>query len=689
MTSALAEAITSHPLAQNAGWALAHSVWQGALVALAFAAANRLLSESSAQARYLAGCAALALLVALPVTTVLVSDSSRTPATRTLPAPSSLTATAGGSSSPTASAAERGRASIYSDTDLAEQPAGAVPFAAWAGARFESALPWLAILWAACVLLLAVRLAGGWARATRLGRTRRRTHDSFREWEQTLARLARRMRVNRAVRLCRSALVEVPTVVGWLRPVILMPMGALAGLTPAQVEALLAHELAHVRRHDYLVNLLQTVVETILFFHPAAWWISGRVRAEREHACDDLAVKTTGDVLLYARALAALEESRQGLRLSELALAANGGSLVTRIHRLVRPQPANAPRRPRAAAALATVVLCCAAVFAHAAVATQGKDAPRAFKAETSPRPASATGRRVAVTFVALPMVQTWYHPRAEKDTRKLLAALASRGIRSVGFVNAGQLYKDGEVNEEKVGLLRMWLDAGHELGSEGYAHPDLFKTPLEDYKRDILRGEELTGRMARERGKSLRYFSYPFLNVGPDRATKEAFERWTTARGMQLHKVTIDNWDWLYGKVYADARRAEDETKMQRVADEYVEYMDRTFEFYEKLSRDTLGYEPPQVLMLTANGLNCQKAEELLAMLERRGYSFVTLEEAMSDPAYRLPDTYTGEWGISWLQRWAMARGVEFRKEPYLSDWMAQFDTITKKWPPVEKKKK
>jgi hypothetical protein len=127
----------------------------------------------------------------------------------------------------------------------------------------------------------------------------------------------------------------------------------------------------------------------------------------------------------------------------------------------------------------------------------------------------------------------------------------------------------------------------------------------------------------------------------------------------------------------------------MRRVADEYVEYMGRAFEFYEQLSRDTLGYEPPQVLMLTANGLNCAKAEDLLAMLGRRGYEFVTLEEAMRDPAYRQPDGYTGPWGISWLQRWAMEKGRDFREEPYLSPWMAQFDTYTKKWPPVRNDKK
>jgi beta-lactamase regulating signal transducer with metallopeptidase domain/peptidoglycan/xylan/chitin deacetylase (PgdA/CDA1 family) len=684
LTAALLESLVAHPLAQAVGWGLAHSVWQGALVAAAFAAANRALRESSAQARYVAGCAALALLVALPITTALADDAPVKTAARLQTAPAPDAARGAETSGAHASVGERLMASVFFDGVGAEESVAAAVPALLSRARFERLLPWLALAWAACVLLLAARLAVGWAGAARLGRAAR-ARDRLLEWEPSLARLARRMKVNRAVRLCRSALVEVPTVVGWLRPVVLVPAGALAGLSPAQVEAVLAHELAHVRRYDYLVNLLQTLVETVLFFHPAAWWISGRVRAEREHACDDLAVGAVGDVLLYARALAALEESRQGLRATRLALAANGGSLVGRIQRLIRPQPV--ARSPRAPAALAALALTCAAVFAHAAAATHGKDAPRALKNESAPR-AAATGRRVAVTLVAVPMIHTWHHPRAERDTRKLLTALASRNIRAVGFVNAGRLYRDGQVSEEKVGLLRLWLDAGHELGSEGYAHLSLFKTPLEEYKRDVLRGEELTSRLAAERGARLRYFSYPFLNVGPDRAAKEAFGRWNAARGMQTHKVTIDNLDWLYGKVYADARREEDEAKMRRVADEYVEYMERAFEFYEQLSRETLGYEPPQVLMLTANALNCEKAGELLAMLERRGYSFVTLEEAMADAAYQLPDTYTGEWGISWLQRWAMARGREFRKEPYLSDWMAQFDAYTKKWPPVEKQK-
>jgi uncharacterized protein involved in exopolysaccharide biosynthesis len=150
---------------------------------------------------------------------------------------------------------------------------------------------------------------------------------------EVLNDLRRRLGVSRPVRLLKSALVEVPTVIGWLRPVILLPAVSLTGLTPGQLEALLAHELAHVRRLDYLVNAFQCLVETLMFYHPVAWWISRYVREERENCCDDLVIKVCGDRLAYARALATME----GLRgeLPELAFAASGGSLLNRIRRLL------------------------------------------------------------------------------------------------------------------------------------------------------------------------------------------------------------------------------------------------------------------------------------------------------------------------------------------------------------------
>jgi beta-lactamase regulating signal transducer with metallopeptidase domain len=685
-------ALIDNALLQNLGWTLVHSIWQLALVALALAVVLALLGDSSARARYCASCLALLAMLALPATTFLFAGTpDALPASLRRAGASNVVQLAHANS-----AAGDARAGVMSHAragELFDEENDGKPLRRWAVERVASLLPWLALAWATCVAALLARLAGGWLLNRRVRRAAGAAQTLL-GCQVALARLRGRLKVSRAVRLCRSAAVEVPTVIGWLRPVILVPACALAGLTHAQLEAVIAHELAHIRRHDYLLNLIQSFIETLLFYHPAVWWVSRRVRAAREHICDDLAVEATGDVLVYARALTALEQlRRQPTPISRLALAADGGSLMQRIQRLIKVQTASpssttstSTRAPLALAFVAALALASALVGAHGAGVAAGQ-AKRA--ADRGQAKSAGAQRRVAVTFVALPMVQTYDQRRAERDMRKLLASLSANDVRAIGFVNAAQLYRDGAVNEWRVGLLRAWLDAGMELGSEGFAHPNLYDTPLDTYERDVLHGEELTGQLARERGARLRYFSYPYLNVGASRETKDAFEKFLAARDMKVHKVTIDNLDWLFGKAYADARRDDDQERMRRIADEYVPYMERVFDFYEQLSRDTLGYEPPQVLMLTANALNCAKFDDLAAMMRRRGYQFVSLDEAMADRAYQQPDTYTGAWGISWLQRWAMAKGLEFRDEPYLSPYMEQFDTYTKKWQGIKVEQK
>jgi hypothetical protein len=175
---------------------------------------------------------------------------------------------------------------------------------------------------------------GGWIKAQQLKNWK--TTPAAERWQEMLIQLTRRLQISRTVRLCESIVAEVPTVIGWIRPVILVPVSAFVGLSPQQIEALLAHELAHIRRYDYFVNLLQTAIETLLFYHPAVWWVSRQVRTEREHCCDDIAVELCGNVLTYARALAELEELRGDTVMPQLAVAADGGgSLLKRIQRLV------------------------------------------------------------------------------------------------------------------------------------------------------------------------------------------------------------------------------------------------------------------------------------------------------------------------------------------------------------------
>jgi beta-lactamase regulating signal transducer with metallopeptidase domain len=200
------------------------------------------------------------------------------------------------------------------------------------GGRFlGQTAPLLAMAWLLGVVFFSARLTRScwWVRSLRI-----RDNEPLEEsWTETLNDLRGRLGVSRPVRLLKSALVEVPTVIGWFRPVILLPAATLSGLTPGQLEAILAHELAHVRRHDYVVNAFQCLVETLMFYHPVAWWISRCIREERENCCDDLVITVCGDHLAYARALTTME----GLRgeLPELAFAASGGSLLNRIRRLL------------------------------------------------------------------------------------------------------------------------------------------------------------------------------------------------------------------------------------------------------------------------------------------------------------------------------------------------------------------
>jgi beta-lactamase regulating signal transducer with metallopeptidase domain len=306
--------------------ALMHFLWQGALVGLAAWGVLSFLEKARPSTRYAVATAALLLLAALPFATLFQMAGGAPPPVQV---PVSI-----------------------APAPLAAAPAPSPVGGAVAPQTFGAALlPWILALWLAGVATLSLVQLGGLGRVRRLSRQGRPAGEET----QTLAReLGRRLGIHRAVTLLESAAVAVPAVVGWLRPVVLVPASTLAGLAPKQLEAILAHELAHVRRHDYLVNLFQAVVETLLFYHPAVWWVSARMRHERELCCDDLAVAVCGDRLGYARALVELEGLRGAA--PRLAMAASGGSLAGRVRRLVAA-PERSSRRPWAAGLLALALL--------------------------------------------------------------------------------------------------------------------------------------------------------------------------------------------------------------------------------------------------------------------------------------------------------------------------------------------
>ncbi len=288
---------TVHALAQ----ALGHFIWQGALLGLAAHLVGRTV-RPSANARYLLGVTCLAAMAAMPVATTayLLRGATSTLAVTAVPLP------AGG-----------GRASAMPIAQVSTSAS------LWA----PSAI--VVVVWLVGVSAFSLRLLGGWV-VTRRFVDRARGPVAV-DLQAAVERVSARLGLSRIVEVCESPAIVGPMLIGWIKPVVIVPTAALSNLSPGQVEALLAHELAHVRRHDYLVNLLQSAVETVLFYHPAVWLVSRQVRQAREECCDDLAVAVC-DRVVYVSALADLAALSAGPR---LALAATDGSLVARVRRLV------------------------------------------------------------------------------------------------------------------------------------------------------------------------------------------------------------------------------------------------------------------------------------------------------------------------------------------------------------------
>jgi beta-lactamase regulating signal transducer with metallopeptidase domain len=320
---------TSH-VVRAIGWALLESLWQATGIALLAALILLALRRSASTYRYAVSCLALAAMCALPVLSAATHLDERR-----LPHPRAI----GPGRSPAAHADARATSALPPRASQDTRPRPLSPELArdrWPEERLAAWSIAAVPLWLIGVLALSIRLVGGWIGVCRIRRGRAKPISE--EWQARCGIVARRLRVSRPVRFVESAAVNVPMVIGWLRPVILLPASAITGLSPSQLEAIVAHELAHVRRHDYLVNIVQTAAETLLFYHPAAWWISRQIRREREHCCDDEVVALFGDPVTYAGALADLEALRQTD--ITFALAANGGALLPRIRRLLAQPPA-------------------------------------------------------------------------------------------------------------------------------------------------------------------------------------------------------------------------------------------------------------------------------------------------------------------------------------------------------------
>ena len=281
--------------------------------------------------------------------------------------------------------------------------------------------------------------------------------------------------------------------------------------------------------------------------------------------------------------------------------------------------------------------------------------------------------RQVAITIDDLPVAQSGSqacdYERLRPLTERLLAPFRQRRIPLVGFVIPGQC--KALTVEQQRSILELWRKAGAELGNHTYSHPSLNNVPIEEYEQDILRADDALRTLSK--GRHMRYFRSPYLHTGPDKATKERLEAFLAAHQYQQAPVTLDNSEWLFAAAYHAAQEAGEAELARRIREEYVPYMESVIAFFERRSVAVVGREFPQVLLLHANQLNAEMLPALLTMLERRGYRFVSLTEALQDEAYRLPDQYTGKGGISWIHRWSQTKGMPNEGEPDEPQWLQE----------------
>ena len=286
----------------------------------------------------------------------------------------------------------------------------------------------------------------------------------------------------------------------------------------------------------------------------------------------------------------------------------------------------------------------------------------------------AAAQRSIAVTIDDLPVVTTRKDLRTRQQiTKNLLDKIAAARVPAVGFVNENKLYEGEKLVEAEVALLRAWLDRGLELGNHTYSHRSLNRIALADYEADILRGEKVTKELMRAKNIELRYFRHPFLQTGLDLEVKAGLDRFLAEHGYRIAPVTIDNADWIFARAFDNAFDKGDKKLMKQVGAAYVPYLEAKMDYWERQSVKLFGREVRQTLLLHANFINSEYFDRIARMLKKRGYRFITPEEALKDEVYQLPDTFVGRAGISWLHRWALAKGREnvLPDEPMTPDFV------------------
>jgi beta-lactamase regulating signal transducer with metallopeptidase domain len=653
--------ITSSLIFENLGWTLFHSVWQITLVALILFLLLRIFPKFSANTRYLISVFALAFALILPVATFVKLSAN-------LSANTSQNKISDERNSES-DAINLRRAENLPPFTKAEMPAantqregvfGFENIQNFFAQNFPTILPFAVVFWFFGITFFAFRFAGGiWQ--LHLFKTKKLAEPDA-EWQKRFFVLCEKLKITRAVKLLQSNLVETPIVVGWFKPLILIPAGIFLQVSPAELETIIAHELVHIRRYDCLVNFAQSAVEVLFFYHPCTWWISKIIRSEREFAADEAVIESFGaSRLVYASALANLEEIRLLTnKNTPLLVAANGGNLMKRISAILQKNTGNKRANSLWSAFLAIMLipaLLLGIFWAHS---------PGFVNAQSKTK-----GKKIAIGFVAIPPVDRTENPPKDSDAtaRLMIEKLKAHKIPAIGFVTGASISDGEKLYPVRANIVRLWRDAGFEIGIGGFKHTWFYESTFEDYVANVEKNELVTKKILAEKNLPLEYFSYPYLNTGKNADERNRFESWLAARGITPVKYTIDNSEWMYSYAYDMARNDNDIGTMAEIRVAFIKYMSQMFDHYEAYSREMFGRDIAQTMVLTPSRLVADSSDDLFGMIEKRGYNYVSMKEALTDEAYKTQESFYGNSGISWFERWTLAQGKKLREEPKVDE--------------------
>jgi len=249
-----------------------------------------------------------------------------------------------------------------------------------------------------------------------------------------------------------------------------------------------------------------------------------------------------------------------------------------------------------------------------------------------------------------------------------IINSLKKHNIPAIGFVNEKKLFKNDSIIPFQVSLLEKWIDNNLELGNHTYSHPDYNKVSFSDFTKDLLKGEIVTKQILAKRNKSIKYFRHPFLHIGNTKDKADSLNEFLGSNNYKTAPVTIDNEDYLFAVAYKRAKVKNDAILAKQIGSDFVKYIEKKLHYYENQSQNLFGRNINQILLLHASWLNSDYIDSLAEMFEKNGYSFLSMDKALEDKLYLTPINIYGNWGISWIDRWALSmgkKGVFFKDDP------------------------